>query len=93
MIRVKVTLFLHLPIFLSNLNLEILMFDGKDNDEALNNWFKQMEVPFGLYQIQETRYIFFSRLKIIGHALLWSKSYVDALRIGKNKNGGTSRHC
>jgi hypothetical protein len=45
---------------------------------------KQLEVYFGLYQIQETQQISFAHLKMTKHALLWWESYVDALRIGKN---------
>jgi hypothetical protein len=64
--------------------LEIPMFNGQTNVEALDSWLKQLEVYFGLYQIQETQQISFTHLKMTRHALLWWESYVDALRIGKN---------
>jgi hypothetical protein len=63
--------------------LEIPMFDGKTNVEALDSWLKQLEVYFDLYQIQEMQQISFSRLKMTIHAFLWWECYVDALRIGK----------
>jgi hypothetical protein len=53
------------------------------NVEVLDSWLKQLEVYFGLYQVQETQHISFAHLNMTGHALLWWESYVDALRIGK----------
>jgi hypothetical protein len=44
--------------------LEIPMFNGQTNVEALDSWLKQLEVYFGLYQIQETQQISFSHLKM-----------------------------
>jgi hypothetical protein len=71
---------------------EITMFDGQTNVEFLDGWLKQLEVYFGLYQVQETQRISFPRLKMIGHDLLWWESYVDALRIG-NKPIVTKREA
>jgi hypothetical protein len=39
--------------FKVEVKLEIPMFDGQTNVEALDSWLKQLEVYFGLYQIQE----------------------------------------
>jgi hypothetical protein len=49
----------HIPFKVEE-KLEIPMYDGQINVEVLNSWLKQMEVYFGLYQIQETQQIFFS---------------------------------
>jgi hypothetical protein len=73
----------HIPFKVEE-KIEIPMYDGQINVEVLNSWLKQLEVYFGLYQIQETQQISFSHLKMTKHALLWWESYVDALRIGKN---------
>jgi len=59
------------------------MYDEKFNVEVLNRWLKQLDVYFGLYQIQEAQHISFPHLKMTRHALLWWESYVDALWIGK----------
>ena len=59
------------------------MFNGKTNGESLDIWLKQLEVCFGIYQIQETQQISFVRLKMTKHSLLWWESYVDVQRIGK----------
>jgi len=50
----------------------------------LDIWLKQLEVCFGIYQIQETQQISFSCLNMNMHALLWLESYMDAVRIRKN---------
>jgi len=70
--------------FKVEVNLEIPIFNGQTNDEALYSWLKQLEVYFGLYKIQETQQISFSHLNMTIHALLWWKIYLDAMRIGKN---------
>jgi hypothetical protein len=53
----------HIPFKVEE-KLEIPMYDGQINVEVLDNWLKQLEVYFGLYQIQETQQISFSHLKM-----------------------------
>jgi hypothetical protein len=74
----------HVP-FKFEEKLEIPMYDGQINvevPEVLNNWLKQMDVYFGLYQIQELQHISFACLKMTRHALLWWESYLGVLMIG-----------
>jgi hypothetical protein len=69
--------------FKVEVKIGIPTFDGQVNVEVLSSWLKQMEVYFGLYQIQEAQQIYFSHMKMSKHALQWWESYVDAPRIGK----------
>ena len=39
--------------FKVEVKLQISMFDGQVNSKVLNNWLKQMEDYFSLYQVQE----------------------------------------
>jgi hypothetical protein len=41
--------------FKVEVKLQIPMFNGETNAKALDSWLKQLEVYFGIYQIQETQ--------------------------------------
>ena len=47
----------------------------------MNNWLKQLEVYFQIHGVvNDVNKIFFARLKMSEHALVWWESYVETYR-------------
>jgi hypothetical protein len=62
--------------------VEIKPYTGEVDVIRLNQWLQKMEVYFNMHEVTGKKKIYFSRLKLEGHALTWWESDAVSRALG-----------